>query len=95
MRGGNPWKPSARTHASHLAIFWLQLISRRFRKTALPYATALAGQYEAKIVVAHAISPEPRLSRADGSVFPVEADPAWLEAEGKLAEFALGNSLGA
>ena len=63
-------------------------------QTALQYATALAGQYEAKIVVAHAISPDPRLSVPMDPV-PVEADPAWLEAEGKLAEFALGNSLGA
>jgi nucleotide-binding universal stress UspA family protein len=62
-------------------------------KTALPYATALARQYEAKIVVAHALSPDPRLS-VPVDPLPVEADPAWLEAEGKLAEFALGNSLG-
>ena len=62
-------------------------------KTALPYATALAKQYEAKIVVAHALSPEPRLS-VPVDPLPIAADPAWLEAEGKLAEFALGNSLG-
>ena len=31
-------------------------------KTALRYAIALAGQYEAKIVVAHALSPEPHRS---------------------------------
>jgi universal stress protein A len=62
-------------------------------KTALPYASALARQYEAKIMVAHALSPEPRLSVPLGPL-PLEADPAWLEAEGKLAEFALGNSLG-
>jgi nucleotide-binding universal stress UspA family protein len=62
-------------------------------KTALPYAAALARQYEAKIVVAHAVSPDPRLS-VPVDPLPVEADPAWLEAEGKLVEFALGNSLG-
>ena len=62
-------------------------------RTALPYATALARQYEAKIVVAHALSPEPHLS-VPVDPLPVEDDPAWLEAEGKLAEFALGNSLG-
>ena len=61
-------------------------------KTALPYAAALAKQYGAKIVVAHALSPEPHLS-VPVDPLPVEADPAWLEAEGKLAEFALGNSL--
>ena len=62
-------------------------------KTGLPYASALARQYEAKIIVAHALSPEPLLSVPLGPL-PFEADPAWLEAEGKLAEFALGNSLG-
>jgi nucleotide-binding universal stress UspA family protein len=61
--------------------------------TALQYATALASQYEAKIVVAHALAPEPPLS-VPMDPLPVEADPAYLEAERKLAEFALGNSLG-
>ena len=62
-------------------------------KNALPYATALATQYEAKVIVAHALRPEPQLS-VPLDPLPIEADPAWLEAEGKLAEFALGNSLG-
>ena len=33
----------------------------KISKTARSYATALAGQYEAKILVAHALSPEPLL----------------------------------
>ena len=31
-------------------------------KNALPFAAALARQYEAKIIVAHALSPEPHVS---------------------------------
>jgi len=60
-------------------------------KTALEYAAALAGQYEAKITVAHALSPEPMLS-VPLDPLPVEADPAHLEAEAKLVEFALGDN---
>jgi nucleotide-binding universal stress UspA family protein len=59
-------------------------------KRALPYAMALARQYEAKVLVAHALSPEPHLS-VPVDPLPVEADPAWLQAEAKLAEFVLGN----
>jgi nucleotide-binding universal stress UspA family protein len=62
-------------------------------RTALPYAAALARQYEAKIVVAHAVASEPHLSVPLDPV-PVEGDPAWLEEEAKLAEFALGNTQG-
>ena len=62
-------------------------------KAAMPYAAALARQYEARILVAHALSPEPRLGVPLDAV-PIEADLAWLEAEGNLAKFALGNSLG-
>ncbi len=58
-------------------------------KVALPYATALAGQYGAKITVAHALGPEPLLG-VPVDPLPVDDDPAWLEAEGKLAEFAFG-----
>jgi nucleotide-binding universal stress UspA family protein len=61
-------------------------------KNALLYATALAGQYEARTVVAHALSPEPHLSVPFDSL-PVEADPAWLEAERKLAKFVFGSAL--
>jgi nucleotide-binding universal stress UspA family protein len=60
-------------------------------KKALPFAAALARQYEAKIIVAHALSPEPHLS-VPLDPLPEDADPAFLEAQGKLAEFALGNS---
>ena len=65
----------------------------QFSKVALPYATALARQYQAKMVVAHALSPEPHLS-VPVDPLPIEADPAWLEAESKLAEFVLYNSRG-
>jgi nucleotide-binding universal stress UspA family protein len=49
-------------------------------KNALPFAAALARQYEAKIIVAHAVSPDPHLS-VPLDRLPVEADPTWLEAE--------------
>jgi nucleotide-binding universal stress UspA family protein len=62
-------------------------------KNALPFAAALACQYEAKIIVAHAVSPEPRLS-VPVEPLPKDADPVFLVAQGKLAKFALGNSLG-
>jgi nucleotide-binding universal stress UspA family protein len=62
-------------------------------KAALPFAGALARQYEAKIIVAHAVSPEPHLS-VPLDPLPKDADPAFLEAQAKLEEFALGNSLG-
>jgi nucleotide-binding universal stress UspA family protein len=65
----------------------------QFSKATLPYATALARQYQAKMVVAHALSPEPHLTVPVDSL-PTEADPAWLEAESKLAEFVLYNSRG-
>ena len=64
----------------------------KISKTARSYATALAGQYEAEILVAHALSPEPLLG-VPLDRLPVEADLAWLEAESKLAEFTLGTSL--
>lgn len=61
-------------------------------KAALPYATALANQYDSRIVVAHALSPEPRLG-VPVDPLPIEDDPAWLAAERKLAEFVLDNPL--
>ena len=62
-------------------------------KNALPFAAALARQYEAKIMVAHVVSPELHMS-VPLDPLPAEADPTFLEAQGKLAEFSLGNSLG-
>ena len=62
-------------------------------KNALPFAAALARQYEAKIIVAHVVSPELHMS-VPLDPLPAEADPTFLEAQGKLAEFSLGNSLG-
>ena len=62
-------------------------------RNALPFAAALARQYEAKIIVAHAVSPELHMS-VPLDPLPPDSDPAFLEAEGKLAEFSLGNSLG-
>ena len=61
-------------------------------KTALVYAAALAGQYEAKIIVAHALSPEPMLS-VPLDPLPAEADlPARLEAKVKLVKFVLATT---
>ena len=57
-------------------------------KTALAYASALAGQYEAKITVAHALSPEPMLS-VPLDPLPVEEDPVRLAAEAKLVRAAM------
>ncbi|MGO9126234.1 MAG: universal stress protein [Terriglobales bacterium] len=62
-------------------------------KLALPYAIALARQYDAKIVLGHAISPEPHLS-VPLDPLPPEADAVRREAEGKLAEFARPELLG-
>ena len=57
-------------------------------KNALPFATALARQYEAKIIVAHALSPEPHLS-VPVDPLPKDADPAFLGAqEANLHKFA-------
>jgi nucleotide-binding universal stress UspA family protein len=56
-------------------------------KLALPYAIALAGQYDAKLFIAHAISPEPHLS-VPLDPLPVEADPVFVDAERNLADFA-------
>jgi nucleotide-binding universal stress UspA family protein len=62
-------------------------------KNALPFAAALARQYEAQIILAHALSPELHMS-VPLDPLPPEADPAFLEAQGRLAEFSLGNSPG-
>ena len=51
-------------------------------KKALPFAAALAHQYEAKIIVAHALSPEPHLS-VPVDPLPADADPTFLEGAGK------------
>lgn len=62
-------------------------------KNALPFAAALARRYGARIIVAHALSPEPHLS-VPVDPLPADADSTFLEAQGKLTKFALGNSLG-
>jgi nucleotide-binding universal stress UspA family protein len=62
-------------------------------RNALPFAAGLARQYEAQIIVAHALSPELHTS-VPLDPLPSEADQTMLEAQGKLAEFSLGNSLG-
>jgi nucleotide-binding universal stress UspA family protein len=56
-------------------------------KSSLPYAAALAEQFGAKILLAHAISPEPRLS-VSLDPMAVEDDPAWQEARWNLVKFA-------
>ena len=62
-------------------------------KNALPFAAALARQYEGKIIVAHALSPELHMS-VPLDPLPKDADPTCLEAQGKLAEFSLSSALG-
>ena len=64
----------------------------RISKTALAYAAVLAGQYEAKVVIAHVLSPEPRLS-VPLDPPPAEIDPARLDADRKLAAFVLDSTL--
>ena len=66
----------------------------RVSGTALAYAAAIARQYESKIIITHALSPEPQLG-VPLDPLPAEADPARLQAERKLVEFVLGGSLGA
>lgn len=47
-------------------------------KAALPYAIAIARQYDAKIFVAHAVRPDS---------LPIDADPLWQDAGQHLAKF--------
>ncbi|MFZ0283746.1 MAG: universal stress protein [Terriglobales bacterium] len=60
---------------------------------ALPYAVALARQYGAKIVLAHAISPELHLA-VPLDPLPHDADAVRQEAQRKLDEFARPGVLG-
>ena len=62
-------------------------------KAALPYAIALARQYDAKVFMAHAIAPEPHLS-VPLDPLPANADPSRLDAERHLADLAYVASLG-
>ncbi len=62
-------------------------------KLALPYAVALARQYGAKIVVGHAISPEPHLT-VPLDPLPDDVDTVRQEAQQNLADFARPELLG-
>ena len=62
-------------------------------KATLPYAAALAQQFGAHIVMAHALSPEPRLSVPLDPV-PLDEDPAWQDARWNLLKFARSGGLG-
>jgi nucleotide-binding universal stress UspA family protein len=55
-------------------------------RLSLPYAMALARQYESKVLVAHAVSPEPHLS-VPLEPMPPEANLAVLDAERNLYKF--------
>jgi nucleotide-binding universal stress UspA family protein len=55
-------------------------------RAALPYAAVLARQYDAKLIVAHAVTPEPPLG-VPLDPLPIEADGTWLQDQHKLAEF--------
>ncbi len=62
-------------------------------QAARPYAIALAGQYGAKVFIAHAISPEPHLS-VPLDPLPANTDLVRVHAERDLARFALAASIG-
>jgi nucleotide-binding universal stress UspA family protein len=62
-------------------------------KLALPYAIALARQYGAKIVMGHAISPEPHLT-VPLDPLPDDVDTVRQEAQRNLADFARPELLG-
>jgi nucleotide-binding universal stress UspA family protein len=53
---------------------------------AIPFALAFARIYEAKLFVAHVISPEPRLEITTDRVSPQD-DEIWKQARRKLSEF--------
>ena len=93
LRGGNTMEALRTNTRISLSNILVTTDFSQVSKNALPYAAALARQYEAKIIVAHALSPEPHLS-VPVDPLPAEADPAFLEAQGKLAEFALGQLAG-
>ena len=62
-------------------------------KLALPYAVALARQYGAKIVMGHAISPEPHLT-VPLDPLPEDTDTVWQHAQRDLTDFARPEVLG-
>ena len=55
-------------------------------RLALPYAMALAQQYEGKVLVAHAVSPEPHLN-LPLEPMPLDADTSGPDAERNLRNF--------
>jgi len=61
-------------------------------RAAVPYASALARVYGAKVFVAHVIDPEAHLS-VPLDRLPHEADPAWQEAWRDAAHFLSNNPL--
>lgn len=62
-------------------------------RAALPYVSALARLYGAKVFVAHVLSPEAHLS-VPLDRLPHEADPAWRDAWRDTARFLENNPLG-
>lgn len=61
-------------------------------KASLPYAAALARQFGAKVFLAHAVRPEPRLS-VPLEPLPLEDDRAWQKAQWDLLKFARSGAL--
>jgi nucleotide-binding universal stress UspA family protein len=61
-------------------------------RTAFSYALALARSYGAQVFIAHAVTPEPRLS-VPIELLPLEANPVWQDAERRLSEFVADDSL--
>src|ERR1700730_230871 len=93
LRGGNTMEALQTNTRISLSNILVTTDFSKVSKNALPFAAALARQYEAQIMVAHALSPDPHLS-VPVEPLPEDADSTFLEAQGKLAEFASGNSLG-
>jgi nucleotide-binding universal stress UspA family protein len=62
-------------------------------KASLPYAAALAQQFGANVVMAHAVHPGPHLS-VPLEPLPIDDDPVWQEAQWNLVKFARSGTLG-
>jgi nucleotide-binding universal stress UspA family protein len=61
-------------------------------RSALPYAVALARQYDAKLIVAHAVSPEPP-TPVPMERLPLEADLVWQNDLEKINQFVEDDAL--
>lgn len=60
---------------------------------AFAYALALAKWYDSKVIVVHAVPPEPHYS-VPLEPIPINLDPAWREARDRMAEFERAHCFG-